>query len=99
MEKTNGQKAWELNKIIMDMNNEDAYYGSWLYLWPDDCSREECEEYFKGQEEYDELEELFIDIYKIYHKDGLYTKVKEIVELAHLWDKKLGLKEIENYYG
>ena len=98
MAKSYGQKAWELGQIMIAMNDEDAYYASgWLYIWPDGETREECEDDFNDKESYEELEKTFIDIYsdEDYHEGGLYTKLPEVIEWAHEWDKKLELEPIE----
>lgn len=97
-----GKEAWMMNNILQSHNNEEAYYGDWLYIWPDGCSRDACEYYFGDEESYKELEDVFIATYKAYHDDGLYfqkpvlnSEDKEIIDKAHEWDKKLGLKPIE----
>lgn len=90
------EKAWMLNQIIQCMNDEEAYYGGWLYIWPDECSREECEYYFGDEEDYRELEDSFIRKYKAYHSGGLYEAPEEVEKAAHEWDRKLGLAPIEN---
>lgn len=92
-----GEKAWQLNEIIQGMNNEEAYFDTeWLYIWPDGESFEEAKEDFTDEEDYKELEELFIEIYKYYHDDGLYNVTTDVVNRAHEWDAKLGLDPIEN---
>lgn len=100
-----GEKAWKLNKIMMGMNNEGAYYDSgWLYIWPDGETYEDCLEDFKDKEDFDELEALFISIYSYhddedeennYHDDGLYNVDQETIDLAHEYDAKLGLDPIQ----
>ena len=90
------EEAWMMNRVISAMNNEDAYYGSWLYIWPDGESREECAYDFGDQESFDELQETFLKTYKYYHADGLYDAAPEVVEYAHMIDSKLGLAKIEN---
>ncbi len=101
-----GDMAWKLNKIIMGMNNEGAYYESgWLYIWPDGETYDECLEDFGTEESFKELEDLFISIYSYhddndeennYHDDGLYNVEPETVALAHEYDKKLRLEPIED---
>lgn len=88
-------KAWELNEIIQSMNNEEAYYGGWLYIWPDGETKQDCEYDFGDEESYSDLEDAFIRNYKEYHDDGLYTKDERIINNAHEWDKKLGLSPVE----
>jgi len=91
-----GQKAWNLNEIISSMNGEGAYFGGWLYIWPDGTDREDANYYFDDEESYKELEDSFIRNYKRYHNGGLYKASPEVEKLAHEWDSKLGLKPIEN---
>lgn len=93
-----GLLAWKLGEIMMSMNNEEAYYGGWLYIWPDGETKEECMVDFGDKESYDELRKSFEKYYKRYHDDGLYTEDDDIVDYAHKIDAKLGLKPIENYY-
>ena len=90
-----GEKAWQLNEIIEHMNDEEAYWGNWLYVWPDGSSKQEAIEIFSAKPYYDELEKVFKEVYKEYHKDGLYKASSTVVARAHEWDKKLGLPEIE----
>lgn len=92
-----GLLAWQLNEIIESMNNEEAYYGSWLYVWPDGTSKKEVMNIFSSKAAYNELEDWFIDIYKEFHSDGLYKATSDIVAKAHAWDEKLGLPKIEAY--
>ena len=86
-----------MNQVISSMNNEEAYYGSWLYIWPDGETRKDCEYDFGNKEAFEELKEEFIDTYKAYHSDGLYDATEEVLEYAHKWDKLLDLAPIENF--
>ena len=90
-----GVMAWNLNQVISSMNNEDAYFGSWLYIYPDGETRDQCLEDFADKESYDDLKETFDKVYKRYHKDGLYTNDPEVIEFAHKMDAELGLPQIE----
>lgn len=106
-----GHKAWVLNEIISSMNDETAYYDTeWLYIWPDGESYEDCIEDFGDRPSFKELENLFISIYKYndaeegedpedaeynFHRDGLYNPTQEAVDLAHQYDRKLGLSPIQ----
>lgn len=94
-DKSYSEKAWMLNRIIEAINDEEAYYGSWLYVWPDGETKEDCENDFGDEESYKDLESLFIRKYKTYHDSGLFTNEDDVIEAAHEWDKKLGLEEIE----
>ena len=91
------EEAWLMNQVISSMNNEEAYYGSWLYIWPDGETRKDCEYDFGNKEAFEELKEEFIDTYKAYHSDGLYDATEEVLEYAHKWDKLLDLAPIENF--
>ena len=93
-----GEKAYNLNEIISSMNDEEAYYGGWLYIWPDGEDLDQACYDFGTKEEYEELETSFKKYYRAYHKDGLYTPSKRIEDMAHAWDEKLGLPPIKNYY-
>lgn len=90
------KKAWMLNKVIEAMNDQEAYYGGWLYAWPDDETEEQCEYDFGNKEDYEELEKEFERIYKKYHEDGLYNASDEVLEFAHKMDDQFDLKPIEN---
>lgn len=90
------EKAWMMNRIISHMNNEEAYYGGWLYIWPDGETPEVCEYDFGDPESFDDLEKSFTRNYTRYHADGLYEAPEDVVNAAHEWDIKLGLAPIEN---
>lgn len=90
------EDAWMMNRVISSMNNEEAYYGGWLYIWPDDETKEMCSYDFGDQESYDELRDTFLRTYKFYHADGLYAADPEVVEYAHKLDAQLHLAPIEN---
>ena len=91
------EEAWLMNQVISSMNNEEAYYGSWLYIWPDGETRKDCEYDFGNKEAFEELKEEFIDTYRAYHSDGLYDATEEVLAYAHKWDKLLDLAPIENF--
>lgn len=96
-EQSFAEKAWDLNRIISDMNNEEVLE-DWLYEWPDGCDFGDCQTYFDNEERYQELFDTFKRCYKAFHSDGLYSKDPEVVELAHKMDKELRLRPIANYY-
>lgn len=94
------ERAWRLNLIISHMNDEEAYYSGWLYIWPDGETREDCKYDFEDEDSYKDLEESFILHYseKESHKAGLYScrgVPESIVEDAHFWDEVLGLEPIQ----
>ncbi len=97
---SNGEKAWMLNEIISNMNDEGAYYDGWLYVWPDGESYEQCLEDFADFEDYAFLEKEFVYRYsnEEYHDAGLYVfnkDLSEVIEAAHYWDDRLGLRTIK----
>ena len=85
-----------MNKVISSMNDEEAYYSSWLYIWPDGETRDECEYDFSDDEDFEDLKDAFIDAYKEYHEGGLYDADEETEAYAHKWDEILELAPIEN---
>lgn len=96
----NYDKAWRLNQIIMYLNDEEAYYSGWLYIWPDGETYEDCKYDFEEDDSYKDLEESFKYHYsrKSTHNGGLYSSrgvPEQVIEDAHMWDEILGLKPIE----
>lgn len=96
----NGEKAWKLGLVMQYMNDEEAYYSGWLYIWPDGESYSACLEDFRDDESYADLEESFKHHYSDpeAHEAGLYScrgVPTEVVDVARFWDKELGLPEIE----
>lgn len=70
---SHAQEAWLMNQVISLMNNEGAYYSSgWLYIWPDECSFEECKEYFSEDESFNELKEYYLEVFEEFYGDGFY---------------------------
>lgn len=62
-----------MNTIVKSLNNEEAYYGDWIYIVPDEANDDDF--YFIAEDE-----ELFVDtvnsfkrIMKYYLKDGIYV--------------------------
>ena len=92
--------CWKLYELMSSMNDENAYM-HFIYVWPDGETKEQCEQDFNTKSEYEELLDLAERIYKGYHDDGLFIpnpeKEKEVIELAHEFDKKLGLEPITIY--
>lgn len=90
------EEAWMMGKVIESMNDEDAYFGSWLYIWPDGETREACEYDFGDREAFEELKEKFLKVYKAYHSEGLYDATPDVLSYAHKTDGILGLRPIKN---
>lgn len=96
----NGEKAWKLGQIMRYMNDEEAYYSGWLYIWPDGETYQDCLIDFEDEESYKDLEKSFIQHYsdEESHDAGLYSHKgvpNEVIDAAHYWDSVLGLKLIE----
>lgn len=62
-----------MNLIVSSMNHEEAYYGAWLYIWPDGADDEEIREMAEDAETFDEVAAAFFRTCNRYGKDGLYT--------------------------
>lgn len=90
-----GKKAYLLNEVISSLNDENAYYGEWIYVWPDGTREEDAKYYFETEADYNDLFDTFERVYRRYHDDGLVTTDKNIISAAHEFDKKFGLKPIE----
>jgi hypothetical protein len=93
----NAKEAWKMGQVISAMNDEEAYYGSgWLYLWPDECSYEECLDTFSDDDSYfEELKDAYYKIFKRHHKDGLYNperKGPDTIDFANETLKKLNIE-------
>ena len=88
-----GKRAYMLSEILRSMNDEDAYYSA-LLIWPDGSDEEAAIGYFGEPEDFKEWEEAFERRYKEYHKSGLYKASPDVLQLAHTYDKKLGLDPI-----
>lgn len=90
-----GKKAYLLNEVISSLNDENAYYGEWIYVWPDGTREEDAKYYFETEADYNDLFDTFERVYRRYHDDGLVTTNKNIISAAYEFDKKFGLKPIE----
>ena len=92
----NGRKAFILNQIIQSLNDEEAYYGEWISIWPDETIVDvnDAISFFGEEEDFKELEDLFKKVYKKYHRSGLFRPTGEAEALAHKYDKELGLPQI-----
>ena len=62
-----------MNLIVSSMNHEEAYYGDWLYIWPDEADDEEIREMAEDAEYFDDVAAAFFRVCKVYGKDGLCT--------------------------
>ena len=89
-----GVLAWNLHQLICSLSDERAW-GTWISLFPDGETKEQCMVDFGDKGSYNELKELAEKLYKRHHKYGLFTDDEKVIELAHQFDKKLGLEPID----
>ena len=61
-----------MNFLVTYLNNEEAYYGSWIYVVPDEAEDEDLEFIAEDNDLYKDTCELFIHCMKGYVKDGFY---------------------------
>ena len=91
------KKAWFWNQIISKLNNEEAYYDGWIWIWPDGEDYQSCVwDFGEDDENFEDLERTFFEVYQEYHDDGICNATPEELEYCHKIDKQLGLKPIEN---
>ena len=84
----------QMNEVMKSMNNEDAYE-SWIYIVPDEATREDFEYIAQDYELYQECRHLFDDLYTEYHEDGLYKPSSSAYNFAKSCDRRLALGDIE----
>lgn len=94
--------ALMMDKVMSAMNNEEAYYDAWLYVWPEDTDESDVEIYFgssdvDNEEDYNSLKNTYLETYKRYHGDGLFEADEETLAYAHKTDALLHLSPIENH--
>ena len=62
-----------MNTIVKSLNNEEAYYGDWIYIVPDEADDEELQEIaFEDEETFVDAVKSFKRCMKHYLKDGFY---------------------------
>ena len=64
-----------MNTLVKCLNNEEAYYGHWIYIVPDEASDEELMEIASEDYQEDTFKEasiLFLQLMNEYGSDGLY---------------------------
>ena len=62
-----------MDYLIASLNNEEAYYGHWLYLVPDGADDEDFDDIAHDEQLYGEVCELFRVIMAAYGSDGFYA--------------------------
>lgn len=62
-----------MDYLIASLNNEEAYYGHWLYLVPDGADDEDFANIAHDEDLYGEVCELFRVIMAGYGSDGFYA--------------------------
>lgn len=67
-----------MNTIVKSLNNENAYFGVWIFTVPDEADEEDLEDF--AEEENDNLFKAAVNdftfIMKHYLKDGIYIDRK-----------------------
>lgn len=89
MMKRNKKVVESMHKVIMTLNNEEAY-GHWIILGVPDCPSQEDFEYFaEDEQEFEELVTLFHNLLKEFGEDGVYSSAstfeerKEVLQAIH----------------
>lgn len=57
-------KKW--NEEIMNIDDEEAYYGHWILIVPDEATQEDFEEMAEDLEFYEEVKELYTKLIKLF---------------------------------
>ena len=61
-----------MNIIVKELNNEEAYYGSWIYIVPDEADDEDFRDIAEDEELFVDTVKCFKGIMRNYLKDGIY---------------------------
>lgn len=61
-----------MNTIILALNNEEAYFDSWILTVPDEATDEDFEYIADDPELFTDAVKLFKELMKEYLDDGLY---------------------------
>lgn len=61
-----------MNEIVLSLNNEGAYYNSWIYDVPDMATDEDLNEIADDDESFRHTVGHFLRIMEQYGKDGIY---------------------------
>ena len=61
-----------MNTIVKELNNEEAYYGMWIYIVPDEATDEDFRDIAEDEELFVDTVNCFKSIMEHYMKDGLY---------------------------
>lgn len=61
-----------MNTIVKELNNEEAYYGMWIYIVPDEADDEDFHDIAEDEELFIDTINCFKKIMKHYLKDGIY---------------------------
>ena len=87
----------QMDAVMQSMDNEDCYY-EWIYLVPDEATREDLEYIAEDDELFREACQLYDRLYIEYREDGLYNPSSSAVNFARATDKRLHLDSIEVFY-
>lgn len=62
-----------MNEIVLSLNNEGAYYNSWIYDVPDEATDEDLNEIADDIESFNHTVGHFLRIMDKYAKDGIFV--------------------------
>lgn len=61
-----------MDTIVKELNNEEAYYGKWIYIVPDGADDEDFYDIAVDEELFVDTVKCFKGIMRNYLKDGIY---------------------------
>ena len=61
-----------MDTIVKELNNEEAYYGKWIYIVPDGADDEDFYDIAVDEELFVDTVNCFKGIMRNYLKDGIY---------------------------
>jgi hypothetical protein len=65
-----------MHTVVRLLNNEEAYYGHWIYIVPDDASDDDLMDIAEDDELFADTWNCFKNIMKCYAKDGIFADDK-----------------------
>ena len=78
IEKEKFELVKSMNTIVKALNNEEAYYGSWIYLVPDEADDEDFQEIAEDEELFSSVVRCFKGNMLDYVEDGIYIGGDEL---------------------
>ena len=78
IEKRKFELLKSMNTIVQALNNEDAYFGSWRYVVPDEADDEDFRDIAKDEDLFVHTVNCFKRIMRNYLRDGIYIGGNEL---------------------